>query len=223
MSIPRQSCLVADVFIKFKMAFSVEPKRAILFPAIWDSCHKELWVHNSMSSPLLKMSCPENELIKYPFYKVLIIDKLILSEVILWLLVSLTHGPSLFCFARISHALGNRIPTGKCLWNKEKNIYYIYQWHQACNICLIATQKLIQTTFTHFALWWFSDTFITLVTKWLWHYSGSTLLHLPVGTSGCTKRTCWHRDGCARMRSAYPKCHDTVLSAHSGWDGGYSQ
>ena len=33
-------------------------------------------------------------------------------------------------------------------------------------------------------------------------------------------RVCLHRDGCARMRSAYPECPDPNLTAHSGQDGG---
>ena len=53
--------------------------------------------------------------------------------------------------------------------------------------------------------------------------TGSTCLHVPnvpVGTSGCAECVCLHRDGCARMRSAYPECPDPNLSAHPGQDGG---
>ena len=52
---------------------------------------------------------------------------------------------------------------------------------------------------------------------------GSTCLgvpNVPVGTSGCAERVCLHRDGCARMRSAYPECPDPNLSAYPGQDGG---
>ena len=52
---------------------------------------------------------------------------------------------------------------------------------------------------------------------------GGTCLHVPnvpVGTSGCAERVCLHQDGCARMRSAYPECHNPNLSAHPGQDGG---
>ena len=54
-------------------------------------------------------------------------------------------------------------------------------------------------------------------------YRGSTCLgvpNVPVGTSGCAERVCLHRDGCARMRSAYPECPDPNLSAYAGQDGG---
>ena len=54
-------------------------------------------------------------------------------------------------------------------------------------------------------------------------FIGSTCLYVPivpVRTSGCAKRVCLHRDGCARMRSAYPECPDPNLSAHPGQDGG---
>ena len=53
---------------------------------------------------------------------------------------------------------------------------------------------------------------------------GSTCLHVPnvpVGTSGYAERVCLHRDGCARMQSAYPECPDPNLSAHPGQDGGF--
>ena len=56
----------------------------------------------------------------------------------------------------------------------------------------------------------------------LWH-RGSTCLgvpNVPFGTSGCAERVCLHRDGCARMRSAYPECPDPNLSAYPGQDGG---
>ena len=45
------------------------------------------------------------------------------------------------------------------------------------------------------------------------------MANVPIGTSGCTKRVCLHRDGCTRIRSAYPECPDPNLPAQSGQDG----
>ena len=61
------------------------------------------------------------------------------------------------------------------------------------------------------------------LTRWNSGVTGSTCLgvpNVPVGTSGCAERVCLHRDGCARMRSAYPECPDPNLSAYPGQDGG---
>ena len=44
-------------------------------------------------------------------------------------------------------------------------------------------------------------------------------MYRSVHTSGCAERVYLHRDGCARMRSAYPECPDPNLSAHPGQDG----
>ena len=119
------------------------------------------------------MSCPENELIKFPFHKSAHNPKAHFKwahSVTSWIINS-WYIVILFYHKRIGTR--QQYFYRKMLLELRENIYHQYQRHQAANICLMSIQKLIQPTFTNVTLWWFSDTRITLVTKWLWHHSGT--------------------------------------------------
>ena len=118
------------------------------------------------------MSCPENELIKFPFHK---------SAHNPWAHFKWSHSVTSWIINSWDIAIlfyHKRIGTRqqhfcrKMLLGLRQNIYHHHQWHQASNICLLSIQKLIQHTFTHVTLWWFSDTCITsyqVIVTSQWH------------------------------------------------------